>query len=120
MGIHRDATAVVGDRYRVVGGQRNLDVGGVAGHRLVHGVVQNLRRQVVQGVLVGAANEHAGSPAHRLEAFQDLDVAGRIARAALAPFLGRGAFPSGGGGFLVGLLVSLGVVEEIGHTVPAQ
>ena len=120
MGIDGNATAVVGDHHRVVGGEGDLDVGGVAGHGLVHGVVQNLRRQVVEGGLVGAADVHAGAPAHRLEAFQDLDVAGRIGALAGPLFLGRGAFPGGCGGLLRCLLPGLGVFEEIGHLVPAQ
>ena len=44
----------------------DLDAGGVAGDRLVHGVVEHLREEVMHGLLVGAADIHAGAPAHRL------------------------------------------------------
>jgi hypothetical protein len=50
----------------------------VAGDRLVHGIVEQLRREMVQRALVGAADEHAGAAAHRLQALQDLDVRGGV------------------------------------------
>ena len=78
VGIHGNAAAVVAHRDRVVGGQLQIDAGGVAGHRLVHGVVQDLRHQMVEPPLIGAADEHGGTPAHRLQALEDLDVLGRI------------------------------------------
>ena len=56
----------------------DLDPGGVARHRLVHGVVDHLGEEVVQRLLVGAADVHAGAAAHGLEAFEDLDVGGRV------------------------------------------
>ena len=49
------------------------------GQRLVHGVVDHLGEQVMQRLLVGAADIHAGPAAHRLQAFQHLDVGGGIA-----------------------------------------
>ena len=52
---------------------------GVAGDRLVHGVVEHLGEEVMQGLLVGAADIHAGAPAHRLQPFQHLDVGSGIA-----------------------------------------
>jgi hypothetical protein len=62
MRIDRDAAAVVGDgevsRRRPA---RHLDEGGVAGHRLVHRIVDDLGEQVMQRVLVGAADIHAGT-----------------------------------------------------------
>ena len=67
-----------------VGVQLELDAAGVAGHRLVHGVVEHLGDQVVQRALVGAADIHAGPAAHRLQPLQDLDVLGGIAGARLA------------------------------------
>ena len=51
---------------------------GVAGHRLVHGVVEHLGEEVVHRLLVGAADIHAGPPAHRLQPLQHLDVGGGI------------------------------------------
>jgi hypothetical protein len=47
--------------------------------RLVHGVVDDFRKQVMQRLLVGAAYVHAGTAAHRLEALEHLDVGGRVA-----------------------------------------
>ena len=77
--IDRDAAAVVGDGEIAVGLQLHFDPGGVAGHRLVHGVVDHLGEQVMQGLLVGAANVHAGMAPHRLQALQDLDVGRSVA-----------------------------------------
>jgi hypothetical protein len=76
--IDRDAAAVVAHGDEIVGAQLDLDPGRMAGHRLVHGVVQQLGHQVVHGPLVGPADVHAGPPAHGLQALQDLDVLGRI------------------------------------------
>ncbi len=55
----------------------HLDAGGMARHRLVHRIVDDLGEQVVQRLLVGAADIHAGAAAHRLEAFEHLDVGSR-------------------------------------------
>ena len=74
MRIDRDAAAVVGDGDEAVGVELDLDEGGMAGHRLVHGVVDHLGEEVVQRLLVGAADIHAGPAAHRLEPLQHLDV----------------------------------------------
>src|SRR3546814_3804073 len=43
--VDRDAAAVVADRHGVVGRQLQLDAAGVAGDRLVHGVVEHLGDQ---------------------------------------------------------------------------
>ncbi len=59
--------------------ERDVDAAGVAGHRLVHGVVDHFGEEVMQARLVGAADIHAGPPAHRLQPFQDLDRGRRIA-----------------------------------------
>ena len=77
--VDRDAAAVVGDGEIAVRLQLHVDPGGVAGHRLVHGVVDHLGEQVMQRLLVGAADVHAGPAPHRLEAFQHLDVGGGVA-----------------------------------------
>ena len=78
MRVDRDATTVVAHGERAVGLETDLDPAGVAGDRLVHGVVEQFRGQMVQRTLVGAADEHAGAAADRLEAFQDLDVRGGV------------------------------------------
>ena len=62
-----------------VGLHLDLDEGGVPLQRLVHGIVDHLGEQVMQRLLVGAADIHAGTPAHRLEAFEHLDMAGGVA-----------------------------------------
>ena len=85
MRVDRDAAAVVAHRERAVGLEADLDPVGVAGDRLVHGVVEQLGRQMVQRALVGAADEHAGPPAHRLQALEDLDVGGGVEAARAAP-----------------------------------
>ena len=66
------------------GGKLDLDPVGVAGERLVHGVVDHLGEQVVQRLLVGAADIHARPPPHRLEPFQHFDMLGGVARFAAA------------------------------------
>jgi hypothetical protein len=78
MRVDGDAAAVVAHCHPVVGGKLQLDAGGVAGHRLVHGIVQDLGDQMVQRPLVGAADIHARAPAHRLQPLQDLDVGGGV------------------------------------------
>ena len=67
----------------------HLDPGGVAGHGLVHAVVDHLGEQVVQRLLVGAADVHAGPAPHGLQAFQHLDVGGRVAVGAVGWACGR-------------------------------
>ena len=79
MRIDRNAAAVVGDGDKTVGLHLDFDPVGVAGQRLVHGVVDDFGEQVMQRLLVGAADIHAGPAAHRLEPFQHLDVLGGIA-----------------------------------------
>ena len=61
-----------------LGVEVDLDPGGEARHRLVHGVVDHLGEEVMQRLLVGAADVHARAAAHRLEAFEDLDIGGRV------------------------------------------
>ena len=79
MRIDRNAAAVVGHRDKTVGRHLDFDPVGVAGERLVHGVIDHLGEQVVQRLLVGAADIHARPAAHRFEPFQYLDVLGGVA-----------------------------------------
>ena len=70
---------------------------GVAGERLVHGIVDHLGEEMMQRLLVGSADIHAGSPAHRLQPFEHLDVARRVigpnpAHTPAGAFLLLGAF----------------------------
>ena len=87
MRIDRNAAAIVGDGQEPVGVQFHFDEGGVAGQRLVHRVVDDFGEQMMQRLLVGAADIHAGPAAHRLKALQHLDIARGVA--------GLGAGPRG-------------------------
>jgi hypothetical protein len=81
---HGDARAVVDDRDRVIGMERDVDPRCAAGQRLVHGVVDHLIDEVVQAAHAGGADVHAGPLANRLEPLEDRDVLGVVAgRAAL-------------------------------------
>ena len=73
---HRDgdAAAVVDDRDRVVGVDRDVDLVAVAGQRLVDRVVDDLVDQVVQPARAGRSDVHARPLADGLEPFQDRDV----------------------------------------------
>ena len=64
--VDRHAAAVVDDPHAAVGEQHDLDAVGVAGQRLVDGVVDDLPDQVVQAALGGRADVHAGPLADRL------------------------------------------------------
>ena len=87
MRIDRNAAAVVAHRDPTVGGELDFDAGRVAGDRLVHRVVEHLGGEMMQTALVGAADIHAGTAAHRLQPFENLDVLGGIA---VAVFRRRG------------------------------
>ena len=77
--IDGDATAIVSDRQIAILGVGDFNPAGVARHRLVHGVVQHFGKEMVQRLLIRAADIHAGAAAHRLKAFENLDVGGGIA-----------------------------------------
>ena len=102
MRIDRHAAAVIGDGNEAVLVELDLDPVGVAGHRLVHRVVDDFREQMMQRLLVGAADIHAGTAADRLQPFQHLDVLGAVAGVAAARaargfrrLLARGLFADG-------------------------
>ena len=79
MAVHGHPAAVVGDGHgRPVGVQRHLHVLGVAVHRLVHRVVEDLPNKVVQAGRPDAADVHAGALADRLQSVEDGYVPGRI------------------------------------------
>ena len=78
--VDRDAAAVVDDAHSAVGLQRHLDVGRMAGQRLVDGVVDGLVDQMVQAALTGGPDVHARPLAHRFEPFEQLDVARVVGR----------------------------------------
>ena len=83
--VHRDGdpAAVVDDGDRVVGVDRDGDLGAVAGERLVDGVVDDLVDEMVQAHHAGRADVHAGALADGLEAFQHRDVLGVVAGGAV-------------------------------------
>ena len=115
MRIDRDAAAVVGDGDETVSLHLDLDPVGVAGQRLVHGVVDDFGEKVMQRLFVGAADIHAGTPAHRLEPFQDFDVLGGVAglrrRTRALPRALRAAPPCRAG-FLPALANRSGVFDD--------
>ena len=76
--VHRDAAPVVADRHHVARLQAHLDGAGKACRRFVDAVVDDLVHQLVQPVRAGRPDVHAGPLADRLQAFQYLNVAGRI------------------------------------------
>ncbi len=78
MRIDRNAAPVVHHAEIAVLVHGDVDAGGVAGHRLVHRIVEHFGEQVMQRALVGAADIHARTPAHRLEPLQHLDRGGVI------------------------------------------
>ena len=80
MRVDRNAAAVVGDGDKAIRLHFDLDPVGVAGERFVHGIVDHLGEQVMQRLLVGAADIHAGPAAHRFEPFQNLYMARGIGR----------------------------------------
>ena len=79
MRIDRDAAAVVRHRKEAVRIEADVDEGRMAGHRLVHGVVEHFGEEVVQRLLVRAADVHPRATADGLEPFQNLDVGRGIA-----------------------------------------
>ena len=98
MRVDRHAAAVVADGEPAASFEEDFDDGGVAGHRLVHRVVDHFGEEVMQAVGVGAADVHAGAPAHRLEPLEHLDRSGVVfglARRSHAPG-GRAAFGRNG------------------------
>ena len=90
-----DAAPVVGDGDRVVRVDRDVDARAVAGERLVDRVVDDLVDEVVQAAHAGRADVHAGALADRLEALEDGDVLGVVARSCLvaesSSFLANGS-----------------------------
>ncbi len=77
--LGRNAAAVVAHRAGAVRIEGDGDFLGVAGERLVDGVVDDLIDHVVQArAVIGVADIHAGALAHGIEALEDLDAVGAI------------------------------------------
>jgi hypothetical protein len=75
-----DAAAVVSDGHPTVGQERGDDVVAVALKSLVDAVVDDLVDEVMEAPGAGRADVHAGPPADCLEALENGDVFGVIAR----------------------------------------
>jgi hypothetical protein len=73
--VHGNAAAVVHHGDAVVGVDGDVHLVGVAGQRLVDGVVHHLVDEVVQAARAGGADVHARALADRLQALEDLDLA---------------------------------------------
>ena len=94
--VGRNAASVVGDGDRAVGVERHRDLRGMAGERLVDGVVDDLIDHMMQArAIIGVADIHAGPLAHGVETAQHLD---RIGARNRALFQGSRK-PEAGGGF---------------------
>ena len=79
MDVGRDATAVVAHGAGAVRIEGDDHLRGIAGQRLVDGVVDDLVHHVVEaGAVVGVADIHARPLAHRVEALEDLDRIGVV------------------------------------------
>ncbi len=74
MNTYRNTAAVIGHRNRVVDVDDDVDLVGVPGESLVHGIVNNLVHQVMQPAFSGGANIHGRPETHCLQAFQNFDT----------------------------------------------
>ena len=79
MRVNWNAAPVIGDDELAIGVKSHRYDLCVPGDGLVHGIVQDLGEQMVQGALVRAADVHARPLANRLQALEYLDVLGRVA-----------------------------------------
>jgi len=76
--VHRDAPAVVPHRAGAVHVQGDLDAFAKPGQVLVNRVVQHLEHTVVQPALVRVADVHPRALAHRLQAFELVNLGGVV------------------------------------------
>ena len=79
-GVHRDrdTAAIVGDLDTAVTEDPHVHPGGVAGHGLVDGVVDDLPDQVVQTTLAGGADIHAWAFADSFQTLENGDRFGAV------------------------------------------
>jgi len=94
VGINRNTAAIIRHADEAFCLHLDFDPVGVAGQRLVHGVVDDFSEQVMQRLFVGTADIHAGASADGLESLEDLDVLGGIA--GLRARSARGRLRAGG------------------------
>ena len=78
MRVDGNAAAVVENGEAAVFEKLNLDAARMSGDRFVHGVVEDFSEEMVQRLLVRAADIHAGAFADRFEPLKDLDILGGI------------------------------------------
>ena len=95
--VHWNPPPVIRNGNQPIPIQRQVDPGAETGHRLIHGVIQNLIDEVMQPPLVGAADIHTRPHPHRLQTLQHLDVFGRVFPIALGQRSGTARPISGGG-----------------------
>src|SRR3954447_8311660 len=76
----RHAAAVVSVRDAAIGVDGQLDMRGVAGHRLVDRVIDDLPDQMVKAAPVGRADVHARPAPNCLKTLEDLDALCRVRR----------------------------------------
>ena len=80
MNAGRDPAPVVLHRNRAVGVQSDQDLVAMPCQRLVDRIVADFENHVMKaGAIVGVADVHARTLAHRVEALQDLDAVGAVA-----------------------------------------
>ena len=95
--IHGDAATIVAHGHRPIGIKAHIHPVGMAGQRLVNGVVHHLIHHVVQaGPVIGVADIHAGAFADSVQPLQHLDGTGAI-------FLCGCGNGRGGGGGVIGV-----------------
>ena len=75
---HRNPTTIVGDLDAAISQHPDVDLGRVACHRLIDGVVDHLPHQMVQATFPGGPDVHAGPLTDRLQPLEDLDGVGAV------------------------------------------
>ena len=89
VGMPRPSSRTVHGAVRI---ERDGDLRGVAGERLVDRVVDDLVDHVMQaGAVIGVADIHAGTLAHGVEALEDLDRFGAVRRRRVRGWVWRAA-----------------------------
>ena len=73
MRVNGNAAAIVADGQPVANAKIDLDTACMAGHSLIHRVVEHFRCKMMQRAFVDTANVHAGAAADRLKPLQHLN-----------------------------------------------
>jgi hypothetical protein len=79
---HRYPAAVIFYRDAAIFMEAKADGITMAVRRLIDTIVNHLAHEMLEAADAGAADVHIGTLSHRLEAFEDLDVAGPVIRLA--------------------------------------